>query len=222
MQVRVGVVVAAVIALIAMAAPAQAASWDYAAWGWQEPAGPAVDFQWGKPFAPVKVNDRWTLRDCDGDAPFVCFASTAGGEGKAELILFDLRQQERLQRDLTEHGRDKALRRWAYDHYRHFRADRTDCRKGYTFHPFRPRPATVAGRDGIRMGFAVKDAGGRVVERSVTFGTVTKTKLVVIGTEGLNRRSCIAILGETFTPSALRRMGPYVAQAAASGRLPSR
>jgi hypothetical protein len=221
MKVRVGLAVAAVVALIAVAVPAQAAAWDYAAWGWQEPAGPEVDFQWGQEFGPVRLNDRWRVRHCGGEAPFICFASSAGGRGKAELLTYPLKSHARLQQDLAEGGKQYAFRRWAHDHYRTFRDDRTGCRKGYTFHPLRPRPATVAGREGVRFGFAVKDAAGSIVERSVTFGTVTKTKVVVVGTEGLNSRACLPKEGPTFSPSALKRMGPYVARMAATGRLPA-
>lgn len=217
-----GVVVAVLIGLVAMAAPAQAGTWDYAAWGWDKPAGPRVAYQWGEPFGPVRLNDNWKVADCPGDAPFICFSSTSGASGSAELVTYPLKSHSQLQKDLAEGGRRYAFRRWAYDHYRTFRDDRTGCRQGYTFHPFRPKPATVAGREGVRFGFALKDAGGRVVERSVTFGTVTKTQVVVVGVEGLNKRSCLAILGDTFTPSALKRTGPYVARMAATGKLPAR
>ena len=220
MNVRVGVVVAGLVALVALAAPVHAAEWDYAGWGWQEPAGPQVDFRWSEPLAPVRLNDTWRVRDCDGNAPFLCFTSANGGSGKAELLLFDLAEQNRLRRDLAEGDRARAFRRLAYDHYRTFVDDRTGCRDGYTFHPFKPRPASVAGRDGVRFGFVVRDAGGAPVERSVTFATATKTKLVIIATEGLSRRACLPVEGPTFTVSALRRMGPYVAQLAATGRLP--
>lgn len=222
MNTRVAVVVAAIVALIAMAAPAQARTWDYAPWGWQEPAGPRITYQWSEPFGPVSLNDRWSVADCDGDAPFICFASTAGGDGKAELGLYPLNRQTRLQQDLAEGDKARAFRRLAYDHYRTFVDDRTGCRRGYTFHPFRPRPATVAGREGVRFGFVVRDADGRPVERSVTFATVTKSKLVIIGTEGLNRRACVPAEGPTFTVAALKRMGPYVARMAATGKLPAR
>jgi hypothetical protein len=217
-----GLVVAVVMGLVAMAGPAQAAEWSYAAWGWSEPAGPEVDFRWGEPFRRVRLNDRWTVRDCDGDAWFICFRSDAGGSGKAELLLFSLDSMPALQRDLAEGDRWRALRRRAYSHYRTFRDDRTDCREGYTFHPLRPRPATVAGRDGIRFGFVVRDASGRQVERTMTLATVTRDDFVVVGTEGLNRRSCLAIEGPTFTPRELKRMGPFVARLAATGRLPRR
>ena len=220
MNVRVGVVVAALVAVVAMAAPGHAAAWDYAGWGWDAPAGPKVDFRWGERLSPVRLNDRWTVDDCDGNAPFLCFTSSNGGSGKAELLLFDLEQQERLRRDLAEGDRARAFRRLAYDHYRTFVDDRTGCRQGYTFHPFRPKPATVAGRDGVRFGFVVRDADGTAVERSVTFATATRTKLVIIATEGLNGRACLPAEGPTFTVSALRRMGPYIAQLAATGRLP--
>jgi hypothetical protein len=222
MNARAGVIAAVLVGLVAMAAPAHAATWDHAAWGWTQPAGPKVSFQWGEPFGPVQLNDRWSVEDCDGDAPFICFSSTTGASGSAELLTYPLSSHRRLQRDLEEGGRQYALRRWAYSHYRTFRDDRTDCREGYTFHPFRPKPATVAGREGIRAGFAVKDAAGTVVERSVTFATVTKTKVVIVGVEGLNKRSCLPILGPTFTPSGLKRMGPYVARMAATGKLPAR
>lgn len=219
---RMSVIVAVLVGLIATAAPAAAGTWDYAAWGWDAPAGPKVAYRWGEPFERVALNDQWSVRDCDGDAPLICFASSTGASGKAELFTYTLKSNPRIQRDLAEGGRRYALRRWAYENYRIFRDDRTGCREGYTFHPFRPKPATVAGREGIRFGFAVKDATGRIVERSVTFGTVTRTQVVVIGVEGLNQRSCLAIMGETFTPSALKRMGPYVARMAATGKLPER
>lgn len=222
MNARAGVVVAVLMGLVAMAAPAHAATWDYAAWGWQDPAGPEVDFQWGEPFGPVRLNDQWRVGDCDGDAPLICFASSTGRSGKAEMFTYPLRTNQKIQRDIADGGKQYAFRRWAYENYRTFRDDRTDCRPGYTFHPFRPKPATVAGREGIRFGFAVKDGDGRIVERSVTFGTVTKTQVVVVGVEGLNQRSCLAIMGDTFTPAALKRMGPYVARLAATGRLPAR
>lgn len=220
MKARVGVVMAALIAFGAIAAPARAATWDYAAWGWDAPAGPKVAYRWGEPFGRVKLNDQWTVRDCDGDAPLICFASTTGASGKAELSTYSLNRNRRIQQDIADGGKQYAFRRWAYENYRTFRDDRTGCRDGYTFHPLRPKPATVAGREGIRFGFVLKDAAGRIVERSVTFGTVTKTQVVVIGVEGLNQRSCLPILGDTFTPSALKRMGPYVARMAATGRLP--
>jgi hypothetical protein len=50
---------------------------------------------------------------------------------------------------------------------------------------------------------------------------VTRTRVVVVGTEGLNRRACLAPLGPTFTPSQLQRTGPYVARLAATGKLPT-
>lgn len=222
MRTRAVVVAAIISTLVAIAGPAHAATWEYAAWGWDAPAGPSVEFQWGKPFGRARLNDAWTVRDCDGDAPFLCFSSSGGGSGSAELTTYPLSSHRRLQEDLAEGGRQYAFRRWAYDHYRTFRKDRTGCRPGYTFHPFRPKPATVAGREGVRFGFAVKNADGTVVERSVTFGTVTKTQVVVVGVEGLNGRSCLEILGPTFTPRALKRMGPYVARLAATGKLPAR
>ena len=217
-----GVVVAVLLGLVAVAAPASASAepWDYAGWGWDSPAGPRVDYRWGEPLAWTRLNDQWRVRDCEGDAPLLCFKSDNGGTGKAELSLFPLTDEDRLRQEIDEHGRAEALRRHANRFYRSFRDDRTGCREGYTFHPFRPKSATVARREGIRYGFVVRSREGNVVERHALFATVTETQLVIVGAEGLNRRGCLEILGPTFTPSALRHIGPYVARLAATGRLP--
>ena len=207
--------------LLVAAGPATAATdWDHASWGWSRPAGPHVDFRWGEPFEPVELNDRWTVQPCGGDAPFVCFDARGPADGKAELVTFPIDREGRISRDREEGGRAYALRRHARRHHRTFDEDRSDCAEGYTFHPLRIRDATVAGRDGIRFGFVVRDGDGRVVERSNSFATLTRTQLVIVGAEGLNDRACLPIEGPTFTPNQLRGIGPNLARVVADGRLP--
>jgi hypothetical protein len=200
---------------------ASAATWSFVPWGWTDPAGPHLDFRWGGNLDRTKLDARWSVADCDGDAWMLCFDSTKGGEGLAELNRYDLADYQAVRRDIEEFGRREALRRHAYRFYRSFRNDReTGCPTAYAFHPFRPRSTEVAGRVGIRYGFVVRDEEGVAVERTTSFATVTRTRLVIVVASALTGRACLGIEGPTFRPAELKRVEPYLARLAADGRLP--
>ena len=215
------VVATAIVMTLALQTAASAATWSYAQWGWSEPAGEHLDFRWGGRLERTRLDARWSVADCDGDGWLLCFDSTKGGEGLAELVRYDLDDNQALQRDIAELGRREALRRHAYRFYRSFRDDREDgCPAEYSFHPFRPRATQVADRSGLRYGFIVKDADGQAVERATSFATVTKTRLLIVVASALTRRACLGIEGPTFRPAELKRMEPYLARLVADGRLP--
>lgn len=213
---------ALVLAAVAMPGTAGAAEgYNYAAWGWSEPAGPHVDFVWGEEMPRTRLSSRWSVNDCEGDAWFLCIKSNGKLAGLAELSTFKLKDEPQISSDREEHGRMTALRRHARRHYRHFSEDRRNgCPADYEFRPMRVKDATVAGRNGVRYGFIVQDGDGRTVERVVSFATLTPRRLAIVVSDGLTDQACVSSEAQVFTPRQMKAFGPYLAQLAADGELP--
>lgn len=135
---------------------------------------------------PVTVEDV-VLKDCEGDAPLLCVERDGNRLGSIELGLFP-RDPE------TDPQTLEAL---AKDHRSTFASDRREgCPSGYSVRSDATKRLPVAGLDGIRTGFTVLDADGKLVEHNITYFAIDGDRLVTLGVEGLAAEgSCLELLG---------------------------
>lgn len=182
------------------------------------PEPTAITVDWGDRPGHTDLGGGWVMAGCEGDAPLLCIEDVKGGRGLVELLVFPADPSAYPERD----GSPERFASIAREATEANRSDRVaGCPEGYRFTADEPRPATVAGGPGIRIGFSIHEPSGTLVERSTVFLTVRDHALVIIGAEGLSPTGCVfddEFAG--FTPDALVRFGATFDRLAAGSILP--
>lgn len=177
------------------------------------PAEPiTVDWVHLDDFRPID-DGRWTLRDCEGDAPLLCVERDATLVGHIELLQFD--------RD-TFGSNARSLDALSDDHETSSERDRSSsCPDSFDFEVQPRAEVPVAGEDGVRSTWTVSDAYGNEVERVVTYFGLRDDRVIVFGADGLAGDACIAREGDDgFTPALLAAAVPLLDRVVVGSLLP--
>lgn len=184
------------------------------------PAGAATRaFTWGTDFGPVTLTDGWSVDTCEPSLELACVTTGDEVAGLVRWGASPLADEPQLREDLRQHGRREALRRAVADFHRTFEADREDC--GYDYEAGTTRTARVAGTEGVRTSFVVRDAAGRIVERTVLHLTVARSQRLWVNASAVEAGGCLAREGGEFTVRGLAAAERAVDRLAAVGRAPS-
>lgn len=174
---------------------------------------PEVFVDWSnRPSDPIALEEGFSIQGCPGDAPFLCVLHQAEVVGQIEYL------------DFEAPGGDpaEALRDRVADDYLWFTQDRQDgCPEGYRTETVEPRPAAVAGTDGMRSEYAVRDAQGEVAERYVKYWAISDGRLHLLTAQAQTEASCAPGEGVAFGDQGLTAFEDSFAAIAAGSRFTS-
>lgn len=176
--------------------------------------GPIVD--WGDPAVSVALENGWTLRDCEGDAPLRCFHAPDGT--LAGTLEFD-RMEGRL-REAPGSG-EAALRAIVAEFASWLVEDRSVGCPGHVTTVAPVELLSVDGRPALIRSHTLEDAGGGVTEQILAVYVADGDDLVLVSVTATEPGSCTASpeLIE-LTPRQLAELAPTVLALIESSALP--
>lgn len=154
---------------------------------------------WQSILGKTVVPDTWTVKPCNGEAPFLCVSADQAPIGSAELQIYPIERQTEFQRMLVKAGIPassggyasasrqagvlQAMRVWVEDQYVVVAQDRRNIYgKGGAFLPQKPQVVKVGGLWGLKYGFVGRDRTGKIQEHQVGYVAFDGRKLYVITT----------------------------------------
>jgi hypothetical protein len=169
-----------------------------------------VTIDWSTRVPRTELGDGWTVESCEGDAPLLCLTSAEHGTGFLERSEFPLSSLSYATDDEM-----KTLNAHARDFYESFVRDRAEgCGQKYELRAIPPEQVEVAGKRGLRYGFAGNRPGEKASERHLNHAFIDGDKLVILGLPAYDDNACVARQGEmtTAAQAALEPLlGPLVA-----------
>ncbi len=208
------------VLLVVIVLVAACGTGDTAAGGDPPGEGTPILVDWISRTTPDATGE-YRVRFCEGDGPFLCVEKDGEVIGAIELGDLPVGSYDVL-RDALAGGATEleALEALAAGHAEHFAKDRADgCGAGYEFAADEPARVTVAGKPGLRYGFAVS-LDGRVVERSISYAVIEGDTLYLLVAGGLDEGACLDHLNE-MSVADLEAFAPVLDRLAAGSRLPA-
>jgi hypothetical protein len=168
---------------------------------------------------PVDLGDGWIVRDCDGDAPLLCFDRNGEFVGLIELNTFPVPAE--LAGVGSEDELVAAMRTWATDNLDGVVADRSEgCGADYEVEVEAPVEQTVAGNNGVRYGFRGIE-GGAMTEYVISYATVADDQLWIVVADGAADGGCMGSDElDLFDPAVLETLVPLLDRVVAGMVLP--
>lgn len=171
----------------------------------------AIDWA-NRPADPVLLSSGFSVRGCEGDAPFLCILRETADVGVVEYFSFPAPAQAPAE----------AVEGLVRDDYQSFTTDRSaTCPDGYEVKTEAPQGAEVGGSDGLRSEYSVVDGAGRTVERYVKFWSVADGRVHLLSAEAQEEGSCSPGEGVQFRNDVLTEFLPSFEAIAEGSKFPS-
>lgn len=171
------------------------------------PAGelPPIQASWTDDTLEVILDNGWTIRSCEGDAPLLCVLDGDRLLGDIELAEYPAEGDLTGAEDLAA-----ALRARGRDFLRSMEEDREIGCPDFAFQEVDVRDATVAGGLAVRTGFVLRDAGGREVERVVIYVTLHEGAMWVVNASAYRGDGGCLSPEQDFAPADLEAFEPHL------------
>lgn len=175
-------------------------------------AGPTI--RWEQ-VGEVALDDRWTLTDCEGDAPLLCVDDREGFAGAIEYLTYP-------QGDPPAAGDEIA---WLSDALGQFmadlQADRTaGCGPDYVVSHTDPATTTLEGRPAIAYTFTGIDGEGAVHELGFAVSSIDGHVRQLIAGNAYDAEGCLAGDTDTWTVEQMESFSAHLLTLATGSQLP--
>ncbi len=178
------------------------------------PSPPSLEvvIDWAnRPTDPVLL-DGFSVRGCEGDAPFLCILRETAGVGVVEYFSFQAPVGDP----------DEAVAGLVRDDYQSFTTDRSaTCPDEFEVRTEEPQDAEVGGSGGLRSEYSVVDGAGRTVERYVKFWSVADGRVHLLSAEAQEEGSCAPGEGVQFRSDVLTEFLPSFEAIAEGSKFPA-
>lgn len=178
---------------------------------------PEIEAHWTADFS-LELDDTWSLRECEGDAPDICVERDGEIVGNLELSEYPLDEAEK------EQAPADVARTRAQGFLDFFSGDRAEGCPDFQFVADPVDLTMVGGQPGARTGFRLLDATGRTVERVTTHYAVHDGALFLVNTDAYALDGGCLDQSEVdlqFTPDVLQGFEPYVDRLVSATTLPA-
>lgn len=138
--------------------------------------------------SPVALEDGWTVRSCEGDAPILCVERDGNTVGGVEANAFPIASFDAL-----DPGADDKtnLQLFARSFLDTFEADRAaGCGADYRFAPIDPEPFPLGGEVGITYGFVGTTADDEPSELNLQYATIQDDHVVTVVAVAYDEGGC--------------------------------
>jgi hypothetical protein len=171
---------------------------------------PTVTIDWSaRPADPIALAGGFSVRGCQGEAPFLCVLRAGEEVGLVEYFNFPASPGTTV---------DALIE----DDYRSFTEDREGtCPPEFEVKTEEPAGAEVGGKEGRRSGYSVVDGDGRTVERYVKYWSVEGEQVHLVSAEAQEEGTCSPGEGAEFRDAVLADFEPSFAAIAEGSRFPS-